>query len=84
MVVMDILFIGHSVSQLPRPDVLFAQQTAIRVRKGFVFSAMASDAKESESSKDVKQTQSSVAFTFDFGDSADVKPVGRLPPLIVS
>ncbi|XP_063715522.1 uncharacterized protein LOC134842922 [Symsagittifera roscoffensis] len=44
--------------------------------------AMASDAKESESSKDVKQTQSSVAFTFDFGDSADVKPVGRLPPLI--
>ena len=46
---------------------------------------MAKDARESEGSKDVKHTQSSVAFTFDFGDSsAEIKPAGRLPPLIVS
>ncbi|XP_075258523.1 uncharacterized protein LOC142350559 [Convolutriloba macropyga] len=45
--------------------------------------AMAKDARESEGSKDVKHTQSSVAFTFDFGDSsAEIKPAGRLPPLI--
>lgn len=43
--------------------------------------AMVSDAKENLPNTDVKHTQSSVAFTFDFGDT-NVKPAGRLPPLI--